>query len=147
MNLGDSEITVPVEKDRKVLSTAWGWVKAFVFIVCFASYAVLENEWSTGGAPAWVILVGAMWMFGGMIVMRSTKWRERWTERELWMANPFRNLFTFENKAVFFHFAAINSVAGGLGILTGGSFDLKDGRTFHGLLFYRWEQRHGLACG
>src|SRR5687767_12140764 len=114
----------------------WGRVKLLYRLLNLVFGAFVENDWSTGGTPAWVIPIAALWMFGGMALMRLTAPHEKLNERELWAANPLRDLSTSRAyKPVFFHVISLGAVVLGLGVLTRASFHLEDGRTFHGFLF------------
>jgi hypothetical protein len=121
------------------LKPAWAKVKLLCVLLSFLSGAFSNHDDGSNGGElkSWVIPLAAMWMFGGTLFMRSRMPPRKWTEREFWATNPFRNLFSFHDKTAlvfFLHFGALCGIAFGLGALSRATFQIEDGRTFHGLL-------------
>jgi hypothetical protein len=95
-------VEVQEEKAARFFASPWVIAKLIYMLLNFLFGAIAEHDWSTGGAPAWIISLLTMCMFGFMMFMRFTGPREKWTERALWAANPFRDFSAFRHKSVFF---------------------------------------------
>jgi len=107
----------------------WTIAKVIILIISLEEGVslILNLRDEDSAPPLWISPIAALLCFLFGLLVRRASWTPPWTERELWLANPFRFVLKpWERESYyhppFFHLGALYFVAGGASALAVAAF-------------------------